>query len=59
VQFAAWLADQPAVKDCPALIVEGLKVMFGAGGGGALYAISSTGLPGTTRLPEFPGSSTD
>jgi hypothetical protein len=36
VQFAAWLADQPAVKDCRALIVEGLKVMCGAGGGGAL-----------------------
>ncbi|HEV2249474.1 MAG TPA: hypothetical protein VGT60_03090 [Candidatus Limnocylindria bacterium] len=59
MQFAALVADQPAVKDCPAVTVAGLKVICGAGGGGALLATISTGLPGTTRLPVFAGSSTD
>jgi hypothetical protein len=59
VQFAALLAAQAAVKDCPAVTTAGLKVMCGAGGGAALYATSSTGLPGTTRLPVPPGSRTD
>src|SRR5262245_19499987 len=58
-QFAALLADQPAVKACPAVTLAGLKVMRGAGGAGPLKDTSWTGLPGTTTLPVSPGSRAD
>lgn len=59
VQLAALLADQVAVKLCPAVTLPGLKLILGAGAAVAVSAVIEAGMLGTVRTPVPAGSSTE